>query len=62
MPALLSVKEQYDKDPANKDKAEQVRGTGLTGQESIFFFRGGRWKQDLIFSWPGHCVHIVPEA
>jgi outer membrane protein assembly factor BamB len=40
-PALLSVKEQYDKDPANKDKAEQVRAIDLMARKAYF---SSRWQ------------------
>lgn len=40
-PALLSVKEQYDKDPANKDKAEQVRAMDLMARKAYF---SSRWQ------------------
>ena len=40
-PALLSVKDQYDKDPANKDKAEQVRAMDLMARKAYF---SSRWQ------------------
>jgi outer membrane protein assembly factor BamB len=40
-PALLSVKEQYDKDPVNKDKAEQVRAMDLMARKAYF---SSRWE------------------
>ena len=40
-PALLSVKEQYDKDPVNKDKAEQVRAMDLMARKAYF---SSRWQ------------------
>jgi hypothetical protein len=33
-PALLHVKEQFDKDPNNKDKAEQVRAIDLMARKA----------------------------
>ncbi len=35
-PALLSVKEQFDKDPENKIKAEQVRAMDLVARKAYF--------------------------
>jgi outer membrane protein assembly factor BamB len=40
-PALLSVKEQFDKDPDNKDKAEQVRAMDLMARQAYF---SSRWQ------------------
>ncbi|MBA4321263.1 MAG: hypothetical protein C0408_00450 [Odoribacter sp.] len=40
-PALLSVKEQYDRDPVNKDKAEQVRAMDLMARKAYF---SSRWQ------------------
>ena len=40
-PALLSVKEQFDKDPDNKDKAEQVRAMDLMARKAYF---SSRWQ------------------
>jgi outer membrane protein assembly factor BamB len=40
-PALLSVKEQFDKDPVNKDKAEQVRAMDLMARKAYF---SSRWQ------------------
>jgi outer membrane protein assembly factor BamB len=40
-PALLSVKEQYDKDPVNRDKAEQVRAMDLMARKVYF---SSRWQ------------------
>ena len=40
-PALLSVKEQFDKDPANADKAEQVRAMDLMARKAYF---SSRWQ------------------
>ena len=40
-PVLLSVKEQFDKDPANKDKAEQVRAMDLMARKAYF---SSRWQ------------------
>ncbi len=40
-PALLSVKEQFDKDPANADKAEQVRAMDLMARKAFF---SSRWQ------------------
>jgi outer membrane protein assembly factor BamB len=39
--ALLSVKEQYDKDPESKDKAEQVRAMDLMARRAYF---SSRWQ------------------
>ena len=47
-PVLLSVKEQFDKDPANAAKAEQVRAMDLMARKA-YFIPGGRLKQVLIF-------------
>jgi len=38
-PALLSVKEQFDKDPANASKAEQVRAMDLMARRAYFSSR-----------------------
>jgi outer membrane protein assembly factor BamB len=40
-PVLLSVKEQYDKDPANAVKAEQVRAMDLMARKAYF---SSRWQ------------------
>ena len=40
-PALLSVKEQFDKDPANGAKAEQVRAMDLMARKAYF---SSRWQ------------------
>ena len=40
-PALLSVKEQYDKDPANASKAAQVRAMDLMARKAYF---SSRWQ------------------
>ena len=40
-PVLLSVKEQYDKDPANAAKAEQVRAMDLMARKAYF---SSRWQ------------------
>jgi outer membrane protein assembly factor BamB len=40
-PVLLSVKEQYDKDPANADKAAQVRAMDLVARKAYF---SSRWQ------------------
>ena len=40
-PILLSVKEQYDKDPANAGKAEQVRAMDLMARKAYF---SSRWQ------------------
>jgi outer membrane protein assembly factor BamB len=40
-PALLSVKEQFDKDPVNRDKAEQVRAMDLMARKAYF---SSRWQ------------------
>lgn len=40
-PALLTVKDQYDKDPANRDKAEQVRAMDLMARKAYF---SSRWQ------------------
>src|SRR5674476_1168035 len=40
-PVLLSVKEQYDKDPANVAKAEQVRAIDLMARKAYF---SSRWQ------------------
>jgi len=40
-PALLQVKEQFDKDPNNKDKAEQVRAMDLMARKAYF---SSRWQ------------------
>ena len=40
-PALLSVKEQYDKDPESSDKAEQVRSMDLMARKAYF---SSRWQ------------------
>lgn len=40
-PALLSVKEQYDKDPSNSLKAEQVRAMDLMARKAYF---SSRWQ------------------
>jgi outer membrane protein assembly factor BamB len=38
-PALLSVKEQYDKDPGNSEKAEQIRAMDLMARKAYFSSR-----------------------
>src|SRR4030043_338839 len=40
-PALVAVKEQYDKDPVDKDKAEQVRAMDLMARKAYF---SSRWQ------------------
>lgn len=40
-PVLLSVKDQYDKDPANAGKAEQVRAMDLMARRAYF---SSRWQ------------------
>ena len=40
-PVLLSVKEQYDKDPANTANAEQVRAMDLMARKAYF---SSRWQ------------------
>jgi outer membrane protein assembly factor BamB len=40
-PALLQVKEQFDRDPNNKDKAEQVRAIDLMARKAYF---SSRWQ------------------
>lgn len=40
-PVLLSVKEQYDKDPSNSAKAEQVRAMDLMARKAYF---SSRWQ------------------
>ena len=40
-PVLLSVKEQYDKDPSNAPKAEQVRAMDLMARKAYF---SSRWQ------------------
>jgi len=40
-PVLLSVKEQYDKDPSNAAKAEQVRAIDLMARKAYF---SSRWQ------------------
>jgi outer membrane protein assembly factor BamB len=40
-PALQSVKEQFDRDPDNKDKAEQVRAIDLMARKAYF---SSRWQ------------------
>ena len=40
-PVLVSVKEQYDKDPANAAKAEQVRAIDLMARKAYF---SSRWQ------------------
>jgi outer membrane protein assembly factor BamB len=40
-PVLLSIKEQYDKDPANSIKAEQVRAMDLMARKAYF---SSRWQ------------------
>jgi outer membrane protein assembly factor BamB len=40
-PSLVSVKEQYDKDPENRDKAEQVRAMDLMARKAYF---SSRWQ------------------
>lgn len=40
-PALLSVKEQYDRDPANAQNAEQVRAMDLMARKAYF---SSRWQ------------------
>src|SRR5450759_1141841 len=40
-PVLLSVKDQYDKDPSNAAKAEQVRAMDLMARKAYF---SSRWQ------------------
>jgi hypothetical protein len=40
-PALLSIKEQYDKDPSNGKLAEQVRAMDLMARKAYF---SSRWQ------------------
>lgn len=40
-PSLLLVKEQFDKDPGNRDKAEQVRAMDLMSRKAYF---SSRWQ------------------
>jgi outer membrane protein assembly factor BamB len=40
-PAMLSVKEQFDRDPDSKDKAEQVRAMDLMARNAYF---SSRWQ------------------
>jgi outer membrane protein assembly factor BamB len=40
-PSLLSVKEQYDRDPSNKEKAEEVRAMDLMARRAYFT---SRWQ------------------
>src|SRR5512140_2148291 len=40
-PSLLLVKEQYDKDPSNKQKAEEVRAMDLMARRAYFT---SRWQ------------------
>jgi len=40
-PALLSVKEQFDREPENRDKAEQVRAMDLMARKAYF---SSRWQ------------------
>jgi outer membrane protein assembly factor BamB len=40
-PVLLSAKEEYDKDPSNRDKAEQVRAMDLMARKACF---SSRWQ------------------
>ena len=40
-PALAAVKEQYDKDPSNSAKAEQVRAMDLMARKAYF---SSRWQ------------------
>lgn len=40
-PVILAVKDQYDKDPANRDKAEQVRAMDLMARKAYF---SSRWQ------------------
>jgi outer membrane protein assembly factor BamB len=40
-PVLLSAKEEYDKDPSNRDKAEQVRAMDLMARKAYF---SSRWQ------------------
>jgi outer membrane protein assembly factor BamB len=40
-PALMTVKDQYDKDPASRDKAEQVRAMDLMARKAYF---SSRWQ------------------
>ncbi len=40
-PSLQSVKEQFDRDPDNKDKAEQVRAIDLMARKAYF---SSRWQ------------------
>ena len=43
-PVLLSVKEQFDKDPANAAKAEQVRAMDLMARKAYF---SSRWQVEV---------------
>jgi outer membrane protein assembly factor BamB len=40
-PSILSVKEQFDRDPENRDKAEQVRAMDLMARKAYF---SSRWQ------------------
>lgn len=40
-PSLMMVKEQFDKDPGNRDKAEQVRAMDLMSRKAYF---SSRWQ------------------
>ena len=40
-PILLSIKEQYDKDPSNGSKAEQIRAMDLMARKAYF---SSRWQ------------------
>src|SRR5450759_4332803 len=40
-PVLLSVKEQYDKDPSSASKAEQIRAMDLMARKAYF---SSRWQ------------------
>ena len=50
-PVLLSVKEQYDKDPANVSKAEQVRAMDLMARKAISATRLPFQTQPLLVRW-----------
>ena len=54
-PALLSVKEQYDQDPANGKLAEQVRAMDLMARKAYFSYVNQG-------SLPGHDVQHWLEA
>ncbi len=43
-PSLQAVKEQFDKDPGNKDKAEQVRAIDLMARKAYF---SSRWQVEI---------------